>query len=1102
MSVVTNEESLFEVFSNIFGEATGGAEIFPDGEAKLHTREFDEIIGTVTHGAAFSLVTSDMEILGMAALRDESDVPRPTFIIGHEERDFEFNVWLFKESVDFVLGSKIAVGLERAAKKLDEESHIGVKIPIPGVNGWDFVGEVGKRWDVADWLDAVGIDADTLGDVTEREQTPQVSDNVPVREDSVEVELPVREDSQDTYKDAVIHGDVGEEFANRKMSLGVSLKGAKTPPGAWKNFDLTVAELVDRLAEHEQGAKDGKCVLQGEVIDGERKAQAMKACYIVMLDLDTGEDLDGTIAKIKELGLFAMVWTTHSHLKPSTSIKKDAVIRFIKEKREPTLEDVKRYLLEVKRYQPYILEGAALGPAQHDKEGLKIVIEHKPMPKFRVLFVLEKPFVFADFLDNRTANEAWKAAYERTSDMLGAFYDKACTDPSRLMYTPRHGQDATGYCIHVIAGKALDFDNMKPPEPKNKLLAFAATDTTSSTERKGDEFKTPWLRAWLGKNSKAFLASAFFETYGEFRGARNGPGGHYKCPNDDEHTDAGNPDDKGFYAVDAGDSDYVEGFIAKCMHGGCAEKDRGFFCDLVIAENELSEADMEEFVDAGRVPEEVKTEYVANFEAQKAAVDDEDDEEDVYYTSAAVYVDPDVERAMKKMNSEWAIVTLGSDVRVMKEPKEIGKSPTFFGMDAFRNLLANKKINVPGAEEGQFKAVGVAKLWLEWPERRTYEAGVIFEPMKPVKGGYNLWRGYPLDQTKRQGSWAKMRAHLYENVCQGNDEHFYWVMTWMAQVVQQPGRKMGSSIAIRGPKGSGQSIVFDWFRKGMGIHAIKVSQKKHIVGDFNGHQKGVTLMVCEEAFWAGDHAAGNALKDLITSDQMMFEQKGIDAVPISNYVRLLFISNENWIVPAGLEDERRYMVIQCGDKQRGNIPYFLAIVDEMENGGLEAMWHELSNWDPRLEKCGGFKEGWNILRTPPITDQLIDQAMETIEAWDKFFIGFIEDGMLEASSHPDLPEIILERDETNYVSVANLRAHFEAYLERFGGNAKHKLGNRGFLKQQAIKYLFAEETPVSHRISGEVVRCYKCPTLPEIRRLAVEKRKIKLDLPDDAGEDD
>lgn len=457
------------------------------------------------------------------------------------------------------------------------------------------------------------------------------------------------------------------------------------------------------------------------------------------------------------------------------------------------------------------------------------------------------------------------------------------------------------------------------------------------------------------------------------------------------------------------------------------------------------------------------------------------------YTTSLAYDAPHIKRVMMEMDHEWAMVTLGSDIRIMREPAEPGTMPKFHGIEAFRNIYLNKKINVP--VESGYKAVPVAKLWLEWPERRTYIDGVIFEPEHRNRNAYNLWRGYPT--VPRKGKWDKLRGHTHDNICAGDEARFKWFMTWLADLVQNPGVKRGSAVAIKGLKGTGKSKLFEWVKKALGNHAIKVSQKKHVVGDFNGHHKGVILMVCEEAFWSGDHAAGNALKDLITSDTMMFEQKGIDAVPISNYVRLAFISNEHWIVPASDEDERRYCVFECSPTRRGDIKFFKDIDEEMKNGGLEAMMYELSTWNPE-EHYPGI--GWDILRTPPMTEELQEQSEAGRSALDKFFIGFIEDGKLEAREKPDLPEIEIEEGE-NEIPTKWLREHVNAAMSDAGTvEARRVINNRLLIKKEVQKWLGAEKDTGVTTGNGVSFRYYKCPGRDAIIGRTL-KRGIRLDLP-------
>jgi energy-coupling factor transporter ATP-binding protein EcfA2 len=137
-------------------------------------------------------------------------------------------------------------------------------------------------------------------------------------------------------------------------------------------------------------------------------------------------------------------------------------------------------------------------------------------------------------------------------------------------------------------------------------------------------------------------------------------------------------------------------------------------------------------------------------------------------------------------------------------------------------------------------------------------------------------------------------------------------MTWLAHIVQQPTLKPGSTLVITGRKGTGKSTLFDYMNQLLGRHGITVSQRKQIVGQFNGHLATTLLMVCEEAFWAADPQAEGVMKDMITNKSMLIEKKGYDPIQSLNYTRLALISNMDWVVPASLKDERRFGVFRCG----------------------------------------------------------------------------------------------------------------------------------------------------------------------------------------------
>lgn len=280
-------------------------------------------------------------------------------------------------------------------------------------------------------------------------------------------------------------------------------------------------------------------------------------------------------------------------------------------------------------------------------------------------------------------------------------------------------------------------------------------------------------------------------------------------------------------------------------------------------------------------------------------------------------------------------------------------------------------------------------------QRDTFH-DTCFEP-DPAKAAvaarrwqYNLWSGFAVQP--RPGDWSKLRDHIRDQLCGGNRDHFNWVMTWLALIFAQPGVKVPSSIAVIGEQGTGKSKVFDWLRRAVGCAALKVSAARHLTGNFNAHLDGKVLLVCEEAFEGGDKPSAGVLKDLITSETLQIEGKHANLVERPNYVAVVFISNNSWVVPTDGEDARRFLVLHCLDTRKQDAAFFGAIDDQMENGGLEAMVHELTHWEPEAVGLS-----WASLRNPPVTDGLRQQAGMGLHGPAARLVNILESGVLSGA---------------------------------------------------------------------------------------------------------
>ena len=173
-------------------------------------------------------------------------------------------------------------------------------------------------------------------------------------------------------------------------------------------------------------------------------------------------------------------------------------------------------------------------------------------------------------------------------------------------------------------------------------------------------------------------------------------------------------------------------------------------------------------------------------------------------------------------------------VKILKEADaDIPDSDVQFLSQNDVALLEKNRVVWVSGRDGKNTKIEVFKSWLEWEKRRTYR-GVVFLPGEECPPHiYNLFRGFPVRPIP--GDWSLLRGHLYENICESNDELFDFFMTWLAHVIQKPNKKPGSTLVVTGEKGTGKSILFSYFSKLLGRHGITVSQRQQIVGQFNAH---------------------------------------------------------------------------------------------------------------------------------------------------------------------------------------------------------------------------------------------------------------------------
>ena len=426
---------------------------------------------------------------------------------------------------------------------------------------------------------------------------------------------------------------------------------------------------------------------------------------------------------------------------------------------------------------------------------------------------------------------------------------------------------------------------------------------------------------------------------------------------------------------------------------------------------------------------------------------------------------------IEEMNQRYAVVADNGKTCIVYRTRDdaLGRDYVFSSsFEDFRNLYLNEYITVTDAN-GDVKSRNKAGLWLSHPDRRTYKEGLRFLPgvTECPDGVYNLWAGWAVEP--RPGDWSLTKAHIKDVLCSGNEQRFEYLISWLARAVQQPGDQGEVAVVLRGARGTGKGAFARTFGAIFGQHFLHLSDARHLTGNFNAHLRDACMVFADEAFYAGDKQHEGQLKRLVTEPTLIIEPKFRNAAPAKNCLHVIISSNEDWVIPAGA-DERRFFVLDVSSCKKKDFRYFEALEAERRKGGAEAMLYDLLRHD---------LTGFNV-RDVPSTEALLDQKVQSFRGPEGWWFDILIDGFCPGrKTENEFDPNFAEQDWTQPVSVSR-SALYKDYLEY----SQRMREYRPAAKAQFAKLLrkmvpgLADERP---RQGTGRNRCYVIPPLSECR---------------------
>ena len=204
--------------------------------------------------------------------------------------------------------------------------------------------------------------------------------------------------------------------------------------------------------------------------------------------------------------------------------------------------------------------------------------------------------------------------------------------------------------------------------------------------------------------------------------------------------------------------------------------------------------------------------------------------------------------------------------------------------------------------------------------------GVTFEPNGPeivqtAEGDkVNTWGGFaiePWHEPVHEAEVGQFLLFLRDIICAGDYDAYIWMLSWIADIFQDPGNKPKTAPVLVGKPGVGKSFFGEMILRPLigNQHSTFNDSVDTLVTGFNSFYANRLLIQCEEATRSSRKSDAALLKNFITNPEMVVNTKFLSEYRLPNHARLIFTSNEREEAVRVEEYDRRYAAFEVSDRE-------------------------------------------------------------------------------------------------------------------------------------------------------------------------------------------
>ena len=288
-------------------------------------------------------------------------------------------------------------------------------------------------------------------------------------------------------------------------------------------------------------------------------------------------------------------------------------------------------------------------------------------------------------------------------------------------------------------------------------------------------------------------------------------------------------------------------------------------------------------------------------------------------------------------------------------------------------------------ENNLIKGVNPVDLWLKSKKRKEFD-GTVFDPSNSEQSTkYNLFKGFKYKPSNKIDI-TLFKTFVLEVICSDDTEMFNILWSYVAQVLQQPTKKLGTAVVMLAPKGTGKGTFMYAIGKLFEGYFLQTADDKRILGEFNAHLTTTLVAYANELSFVKSKKVVSKLKNIVTETSFTYEAKFGPTYSEPNYTRVFIDSNDDKVV-VQTEDERRFIYPHVSEKRIGDERYFNELYKLFETEGFyETLMEDLINFD--------FSPWEHFLKIPPKNEISEDQMIENFSDLESWWLTCLEGGVI------------------------------------------------------------------------------------------------------------